>query len=182
MSDWMAAPHLDLTEAELREGLTACLTVPRWVDDVAARAPYESVAELLEVARAAATPLTPDEVDQAMAHHPRIGEKVAGSGKAQAFSRAEQASSGSEDAALAAALAAGNSAYEKKFDRVFLIRAAGRSRQEILDELNRRIELDPATEIGIVGTELRDIALLRIPQLFSHLDHHSSFDESEAAR
>jgi 2-oxo-4-hydroxy-4-carboxy-5-ureidoimidazoline decarboxylase len=182
MSDQMAAPRLDLTEAELREGLTACLGVPRWVDDVAARAPYDSVAELLEVARAAATPLTPDEVDQAMAHHPRIGEQAAGSGKAQAFSRAEQASSASEDAALAAALIAGNQAYEKKFGRVFLIRAAGRSRQQILDELNRRIELDPATEIGIVGSELRDIALLRIPQLFSHLDHHSNFDESEAAR
>ena len=33
-----------------------------------------------------------------------------------------------------------------------------------------------------MGAELRDIALLRIPQLFSHLDRHSGYDESEAAR
>ena len=99
----MTTSHLDLTNAELREGLTACLAVPRWVDEVAARAPYASIAELLEVARAAATPLSPAEVDQAMAHHPRIGEKPSGAGTAQEFSRAEQASSESEDAELASA-------------------------------------------------------------------------------
>jgi 2-oxo-4-hydroxy-4-carboxy-5-ureidoimidazoline decarboxylase len=178
----MTAPRLELNETELREGLTACLAVPRWVDDVVAAGPYDSLAQLLEVARAAATPLSPDEVDQALSHHPRIGEKAAGSGAAQSFSRAEQASSASDDEALAAALAAGNQAYEQVFGRVFLIRAAGRSREEILAELNRRLRLDPDTEIGIVGAELRDIALLRIPQLFSHLDHHSGYDESEAAQ
>ena len=76
----------------------------------------------------------------------------------------------------------GNRAYEEKFGRVFLIRAAGRSRAEILAELRRRLELDPDAELEQVAAELRDIALLRIPQLFSHLDHHSGYDESEAAR
>jgi 2-oxo-4-hydroxy-4-carboxy-5-ureidoimidazoline decarboxylase len=177
----MAASRLDLNETELREGLTACLAVPRWVDEVAALAPYASVAELVDAARSAATPLSPAEVDKAMSSHPRIGEKATGNGAAQSFARAEQASSASGDQALAAALATGNQAYEAKFGRVFLIRAAGRSRQEILDELNRRLQLDPAAEIDIVGSELRDIALLRIPQLFSQLDH-SGADESEAAR
>ncbi len=178
----MAASQLDLTEVELREGLTACLAVPRWVDEVVARGPYASLADLVDVAGDAATPLSPEEIDQALSSHPRIGEQATGSGAAQSFSRAEQASGGSGDAALAADLAAGNQAYEDTFGRVFLIRAAGRSRAEILVELNRRLALDPATEIGIVGSELRDIALLRIPQLFSHLDAHSGFDESEAAR
>ena len=79
-------------------------------------------------------------------------------------------------------LAAGNRAYEERFGRVFLIRAAGRSRAEILAELERRLALDPEEEIGIVGAELRDIALLRIPQLFAHLDAHSGYDDAEAAR
>lgn len=175
-------PPANLTDGELREGLTACLAVPRWVDEVARRAPYGSLDELLAVARAAATPLSPAEVDQAMAHHPRIGERARGEGQAQRFSAAEQASSDSGDAKLAASLAAGNAAYEERFGRVFLIRAAGRSRSEILSELHRRLALDPATEVTIVGEELRDIALLRIPQLFGHLDAHSGYDESEAAR
>ena len=178
----MSTSPLDLTDQELREGLAACLAVPRWVDEVAAAAPFDSLPELLQVARAAATPLTADEVDQALAHHPRIGEKAQGQGTAQAFSAAEQASSASTDPQLAAALADGNRAYEAKFGRVFLIRAAGRSRAEILDELHRRLKLDPDAELVQVAAELRDIALLRLPQLFSHLDHHSGYDESEAAR
>lgn len=179
----MATFQLDLTDAELREGLAACLAVPRWVDEVAGRAPYGSVAELVEVAREAATPLSPAEVDQALGHHPRIGEQAAGEGRSQTFSLAEQAASAAtDDAQLATALAEGNAAYEQRFGRVFLIRAAGRSRREILEELQRRLGLAEDTEIAIVGSELRDIALLRIPQLFSHLDAHSGYDESEAAR
>jgi 2-oxo-4-hydroxy-4-carboxy-5-ureidoimidazoline decarboxylase len=178
----MTTPRVELTEAELREGLTACLAVPRWVDDVVAAAPFGSLVELLDVATAAATPLSPAEVDQALAHHPRIGERATGHGQAQAFSRAEQSASGSEDAGLATALADGNRAYEERFGRVFLIRASGRSRLEILAELHRRLELDPGTEAAVVAGELRDIALLRIPQLFAHLDHHSGFDDPEAAQ
>ncbi len=178
----MTASPLDLTDQELREGLTACLAVPRWVDEVARAAPFDSLPQLLQVAAAAATPLSAEEVDQALAHHPRIGEKAQGEGTAQSFSRAEQAASASVDPELAAALLAGNQAYEEKFGRVFLIRAAGRSRAEILAELHRRLELDPDAELQQVAAELRDIALLRIPQLFSHLDHHSGYNESEAAQ
>lgn len=171
-----------LTEAELREGLSACLAVPRWVDDVMAAAPFFSLAELLDAARHAGTPLTEQEIDQALSHHPRIGERADGQGVAESFSRAEQASSASDDEALAEELAAGNRAYEDRFGRVFLIRAAGRSRGEILAELRRRIETTPAVELAKVGSELLDIALLRIKQLFTQLDHHSGYDDTEAAR
>jgi len=97
-----------------------------------------------------------------MAEHPRIGEKPRGTSRAAGFSRSEQASSDANDADLAAALAEGNRVYEERFDRVFLIRAAGRTRQEILTELHRRVDLDGDTEAAIVGSELRDIALIRL--------------------
>ena len=162
----MSPSITDLPEAELRAGLAVCLHVPRWVDEVAERAPYSSLAELEESARAAATPLSPEEVDQALSTHPRIGEKASGEGAAAELSKAEQSSSASSDPALDQALADGNRAYEETFGRIFLIRAAGRSRSEILAELNRRLTLDPDTELAVVGEELRDIALLRIPQVF----------------
>ncbi|MGY4856548.1 2-oxo-4-hydroxy-4-carboxy-5-ureidoimidazoline decarboxylase [Cryobacterium sp. AP23] len=150
---------------ELRTALLACLAVPRWAEDVAGQAPFGSVAELTEAARQAATPLARAEIDQAMAEHPRIGEKPTGTSQAAGFSRAEQASVDADDAELAAAIAAGNRNYEERFDRVFLIRAAGRSRREILAELQRRLTLDDDTEAAIVGSELRDIALLRLAVL-----------------
>lgn len=160
------ATDAGLTESELREGLTTCLAVPRWVDEIMAGSPYPSMLELLDAAAAAANPLTVAEVDQALASHPPIGERPTGDGAASSFSRDEQSASASGDAALAAALAAGNRAYEERFGRVFLIRAAGRDRRQILAELHRRLELDPAREMATVASELRDIALLRIPKLF----------------
>jgi 2-oxo-4-hydroxy-4-carboxy-5-ureidoimidazoline decarboxylase len=70
------------------------------------------------------------------------------------------------DAELAAAIADGNRRYEERFDRVFLVRAAGRSRRQILDELNRRLQLDDASERAIVASELHDITLLRVRNLW----------------
>jgi 2-oxo-4-hydroxy-4-carboxy-5-ureidoimidazoline decarboxylase len=162
----MPAASLDLSDRALREGLVTCLAVPRWVDEVAAGAPYASLEDLLDAAGLAATPLSPAEVDQALTDHPRIGEQSTGHGATSAFSAAEQASSASDDAELAKQLAAGNQAYEEKFGRIFLIRAAGRTRPEILEELHRRLQLEPEDEIKVVAAELRDIALRRIAQVF----------------
>lgn len=40
----------------LRVELRACLAVPRWIDEVAARAPFTSVDDLLAAGREAANP------------------------------------------------------------------------------------------------------------------------------
>jgi len=163
----VTAATFDFSERELREGLPACLNVPRWVDEVAGGGPYASLDELVDAAGLAATPLTADEVDQALADHPRIGERHAGSGASSSFSAGEQAASASDDADLTARLAEGNRAYEERFGRIFLIRAAGRSRPEILAELERRLLLPPEDEVKVVASELRDIALRRIRQMFA---------------
>ena len=151
------------TEPELR----AALGVARWVTDVTSASPFDSLESLLATAHAAATPLSIEEIDQALAHHPRIGEKPAGEGAAQAFSRSEQSSADASDEAVNTLIAEGNVAYEEKFGRVFLIRAAGRTRAEILAELQRRIQLDDAEEIQIVGEQLCDIALLRLEKMYA---------------
>jgi 2-oxo-4-hydroxy-4-carboxy-5-ureidoimidazoline decarboxylase len=151
---------------ELREALRSCLGVERFVDEVAAAAPFASPAELLAAADRAASGLDGSEVDAALAHHPRIGERPQGEGQADRFSRSEQSAAEASDAALADAIAAGNRAYEERFDRVFLIRAAGRGRAEILAELTRRLELDDAREAETVASELHDITMLRLASLY----------------
>src|SRR5699024_10303639 len=59
-------------------------------------------------------------------------------------------------------LAAGSAAYEERFDRVFLIRAAGRSPEEVLSELERRMDNSDADETAEVGEQLIQIAALRL--------------------
>lgn len=158
--------EFEMSERELREGLPACLAVPRWVDEVASGVPYASLEDLVDAAGLAATPLSADEVEQALGDHPRIGERHAGAAAAASLSAAEQASSVSDDADLAEQLAQGNRSYEERFGRTFLVRAAGRTRPEILAELRRRLILDPDDEFKVVAAELRDIALRRVRQVF----------------
>ena len=83
------------------------------------------------------------------------------------MSRAEQAGVDPADAEIAAALAAGNRAYEERFERVFLIRAAGRSSREILAALTVRLGHTPAEEEPVVADQLRQIAVLRLTGLLA---------------
>ena len=70
-------------------------------------------------------------------------------------------------AATKAAIRAGNEAYEQRFGRVFLIRAAGRSASEVLDQLTARLDNDPEAETAVVAGQLREIALLRLEGMFT---------------
>jgi 2-oxo-4-hydroxy-4-carboxy-5-ureidoimidazoline decarboxylase len=149
------------------EQLRTALGVERWVAEVAAAGPFDDLDALLAVAADAATPLAPVEVEEALAHHPRIGERAVGTDSSAEHSRREQASPDADDPSLAARMAAGNAAYEARFGRIFLIRALGRSRAEILAELERRMTLDPADELVVVGEQLREIALLRLTGMFT---------------
>ncbi len=59
----------------------------------------------------------------------------------------------------------GTGSYEQKFGQVFLIRAAGRSREEILAALNTRLAHTPEEELVVIGQQLREIAVLRLEGL-----------------
>lgn len=153
-------------EAEARAELVTCLDVPRWADDILAARPYDNLDQLEEVASASAAAMTAAELEAALARHPRIGER-AGAGHDAAFSSTEQSGVDRDDADVAQRLADGNAAYEARFDRVFLIRAAGRDAPEILRELERRLRNDDDTERAETIDQLRQIALLRLQQVVS---------------
>jgi 2-oxo-4-hydroxy-4-carboxy-5-ureidoimidazoline decarboxylase len=148
-----------LPGAEATARLLTCLAVPRWAADVVDGRPYADLAALTKQAEAAAATLTDDELAAALARHPRIGER-AGADDDAAWSAREQAA-----VVPNAELVAGNEDYERRFGRVFLIRAAGRSAPEILAELRRRLDNDEATERAETVAQLREIALLRLPEV-----------------
>jgi 2-oxo-4-hydroxy-4-carboxy-5-ureidoimidazoline decarboxylase len=150
-----------LPEAEATRRLLTCLNVPRWAAEVAAGMPYPDYDALATKAEASAARLSDAELSAALDGHPRIGER-AGAGHDAEFSAREQARVDRGDAEEMAALAEGNREYERRFGRVFLIRAAGRSSNEILAELRRRLSNDDETERGETVAALRDIALLRL--------------------
>jgi len=150
-----------MTDTEAKATLASCLDVPRWIEDVASARPYESVPTVLHQARASATSFSDAEISAALARHPRIGEQ-AGADHDADFSEREQAAVGDADPAVTAAIRAGNTEYESRFGRVFLIRAAGRPAGDILTELRRRLNNTPEAERAEVVIQLREIALTRL--------------------
>lgn len=151
-----------MDEDTARELVRSWADVPRWVDAVVAARPYGSVDALRAHAATLAAGWTDDEVAGALADHPRIGERPVGDGASAAASRTEQSASAGADDDTARAIRDGNAAYEARFDRVFLVRAAGRSAPEILTELERRLRNDDDAERAEVADQLREIALLRL--------------------
>ena len=135
------------------------LDVPRWSDEIVDARPYPSLSALTEAALSVAQPLTAAEIDGALTHHPRIGERPAGDDPAATLARREQSG---VDASAAAALAEGNRVYEERFDRVFLVRAAGRSADDILALLRSRLGNTADEEQAVIDQQLREIAALRL--------------------
>ena len=160
-----AAAFNALSEGQARDRLTRCLAVPRWVDEVLAGRPYADGEALARQAAASAAELSEAELEAALAGHPRIGERASDAAHDAELSRREQSGVDAGDREVAARLARGNREYEARFDRVFLIRAAGRTGEEILGELERRLGNDAETERAETVRQLREIALLRLEEV-----------------
>jgi 2-oxo-4-hydroxy-4-carboxy-5-ureidoimidazoline decarboxylase len=150
-----------LSADEAKGLLRTCLDVPRWVDELEGGRPYAGWPALRVAAEESAVTLTDGELEAALARHPRIGERAGADHDVQ-HSEREQAGVDPTDDEVARRLALGNAAYEERFDRVFLIRAAGRTAAEILGELDRRLENDDATERDETVRQLGEIAVLRL--------------------
>jgi 2-oxo-4-hydroxy-4-carboxy-5-ureidoimidazoline decarboxylase len=147
---------------QARAALLACCSAARWAERVASSRPYSSLAALLDRAAAA---LTDEDVSEALAGHPRIGQSPA---KVQSsWSRTEQAAVSSAGDEVLAQLAEGNRAYEARFGHIYLVCAAGRSAPDLLTILRDRLRNDPAAERRVVRDELRKINELRLARLIS---------------
>ena len=89
---------------------------------------------------------------------PLIGQPQAMPDLSQLTERGAKAWAGVD----AQALREGNARYEALFGRVFLIRAKGRSGEEILQALHARLENSEAQEVQVALEQLREITLLRL--------------------
>jgi len=151
---------------ELRSALLACCDVPRWAGAVLAGRPYVDGVAVAQAADQAARGFTSDEVERALAAHPRIGERARGASTEATWSRREQSGVATSPEAQQE-LADGNRAYEERFGRVFLICATGLSAGEVLASLRERLANDPETEAAVVADALRRIALLRLERVLA---------------
>jgi len=153
-----------LGEASAIDFAATLVAIPSFTAALASSRPFASKSELRERAAEAAAAWDDEEVELALAGHPRIGERPDGSEPGAEHSAREQGAVQGAEADVLARIAEGNRRYEARFDRIFLVRAAGRTPAEILAQLEERLGNDDATELAVVASELRDITLLRLDE------------------
>lgn len=150
--------------ADARQAIAHCVAIPAWQQALVAARPYASLSALAGRAQQLAQRWQQAELEQALSAHPRIGEAAQGTAHEATLSRQEQAAMQQADRDLQCAMRAGNQAYEARFGRVFLIRASGRSAEQMLAELQRRLNNNKACEQQETLAQLREITLLRLKE------------------
>ncbi len=158
-----------LPRHEAEAALCSCCASRRWIGAVASWRPFSEPADLYVCAAEALARLRWPDVREALAAHPRIGQRATGPGRHAAWSRAEQAGAWDPDERTADALVAANAAYEARFGHVFLIRATGRTADQMLAAALDRLDHDESTEQAVVRDELTQIVRLRLDRLLLDL-------------
>ena len=154
--------------AEAIDAFRSCCGSSRWASAMAGRRPFESVERLLDTADQLWQTTTPADWDEAFSHHPRLGERGAGapvSPRATAWSAGEQSAAAGSDADARAALAAATAEYERRFGRIYIVCASGRTAGELLADVRARLANDGEQERAIAMMEQGRITRLRLRKL-----------------
>ncbi len=154
------------TVADATAQLRPCCASTRWVSQLVAGRPYRTLDALVAASDAAITALGWPDIEEALAAHPRIGDRPAGADREAAWSRQEQAGTSAAGPGAQAALRSANAGYQDRFGHVFLICATGLRTSDMLIALHERMGNDPATEREAVRAELGKIAALRLAKAF----------------
>jgi OHCU decarboxylase len=107
-----------------------------------------------------------DEVDwlEAFACHPRIGARKAEPDQSASarWSQQEQASTACAEIAVLDRLADGNRRYEERNGFTYIVCATGKSAEEMLEILTRRLASDHAEELQEAAEQQRQILHIRL--------------------
>eukprot|EP01041_Mallomonas_annulata_P001017 gene1017-1993_t len=159
---------------------TKCCGSALWVNRMLEAKPFLSIEDILNKADIIWWSLSEMDWNEAFAAHPRIGDRDALRKKFSQSSWEGDEQKGANNATekVLEDLERGNIAYEKKFGYIFLICATGKSAEEMLTNLQERLNNDVALEIRIAAEEQSKIIKLRIIRLLSSLPSMSKFRDA----
>ncbi|MGA3088383.1 MAG: 2-oxo-4-hydroxy-4-carboxy-5-ureidoimidazoline decarboxylase [Terriglobales bacterium] len=142
-----------------------CCGSQAWALAMVARRPVSNEAALLAASDEIWRSLAESDWRDAFDSHPRIGESTtpaAATQQSAAWSKQEQRPVAGADEAVKRALADGNREYERRFKRIFIVCATGKSPQQLLQILQRRLGNDGRTELQEAAEEQRQITQIRL--------------------
>ncbi len=155
-----------------QQALLECCSAGRWAELMAAARPYSSAADAIRQSGAIVAALAVTDLADALAGHPRIGERPGdgagdGGSRAAGWSAREQSGVDADDRATVEALAEANLEYEQRFGHIYLVCASGRTGIELLEVVRGRLQNESADEWQVVRTELQKINALRLQRLMA---------------
>ena len=169
MTERAGVARLDaLPPHDAERELLACCGSTRWAQAMAARRPFRDEAELMRAADDVWWSLDEEDWLEAFSRHPRIGERKAAAApgaRAEQWSAGEQSGMAGAAASTAGELARLNDAYVERFGYIYIVCATGRSADEMLAILERRLANAPADELRTAAEEQRKITRLRLEKL-----------------
>jgi len=130
--------------------------------------PFASAEALLTTAEKIWWSLNQEDWFEAFRSHPKIGEQKAAatiSTDAQQWSKQEQSSMSQAASDTRRELAHLNEQYEHKFGYIYIVCATGKSPEEMLSILKRRMDNAPAEELRVAAAEQARITELRLKKL-----------------
>jgi OHCU decarboxylase len=187
--------HLDAASAE-RELLRCCGST-RWAREMTAARPFDDANAMIRTSEQIWSSLDRADWLEAFAAHPRIGAENARSGSstfsalapgpharrelsltprggprgvaagAADWSAEEQAGLANTSNDVRERLTARNRDYEARFGYIFIVCATGKSADEMLSMLERRLTNEECRELGMAAEEQRKITNLRIAKLLT---------------
>ena len=154
-----------LTADEAEYEILHCCGSRAWAHRVASQRPFADEATLRTIAEEEWQALGERDWDEAFRSHPRIGETRSSPftrGQSAEWSAQEQSVAADSGNAVKIALADANREYEKRFGRIFLVCASGKTAPELLAILRRRLQNDAEAELREAVEQQRQIIELRI--------------------
>lgn len=150
-------------EAAIR-AMLACCGAHRWAEAMAALRPIENILELSEAADAVWATMEEADWLEAFACHPRIGEQNAPAvaGSSAGWSLQEQSATTNAATDVLAELANRNAEYGRRFGFTYIVCATGKSAEEMLDSLKRRLNHERFTELVEAAEQQRQILQIRL--------------------
>ena len=160
-----------LTSEEAFALLLACCGSTRWAEKMVDSRPFHEARSLFESADRVWWGLGREDWLEAFRSHPKIGERKAAretGAEASRWSEEEQKQARVARAETLDALAEANRVYEERFGYIFIVCATGKSSDEMLAILKRRLANEPDTELCVAAEEQRRITRLRLQKLLGH--------------
>lgn len=154
---------------EAMQAILPCCASKAWAQEMVARRPFADEAALVAVSNETWRGLAQSDWVEAFQSHPRIGESRPFSpgprsqtAQSVEWSAQEQRDVSDAEAAVKIALADANREYERRFNRIFIVCATGKSAADILESLQRRLNNDSETEFREAAEQQRQITELRL--------------------